>query len=71
MPRLNFFVMWLWYGPQLFLNLMAMTLAFPFLVLWSFIDPEAVWAVTAAFDRWSLDKEEEIKSAIGRLNKKP
>lgn len=71
MPRLNFFVMWLWYGPQLFLGLTAMTLAFPFLALWSFIDPEAVCAVTAAFDQWSLAKEEEIKSAIGRLNKKP
>ncbi|HOU23522.1 MAG TPA: hypothetical protein PLN42_04645 [Anaerolineae bacterium] len=71
MSRLNCLVMWLWYGPQLVLGLAAMTLAFPFLVLWSFFDAESPSEITAAFDRWSLEKEEEIKSAIGRLGKKP
>ena len=71
MSKLNYLVMWLWYGPQLFLGLAAMTLAFPFLVLWSFFDAERPCEITAAFDRWLLEKEEEIKSAIGRLAKKP
>lgn len=71
MSRFNWFVIWLWYGPQLVLGLAAMTLAFPFLVLWSFFDLEGASAVTATFDHWSLEKEEEIKSAVGRLSKKP
>ena len=71
MSKLNYLVMWLWYSPQLFLGLTAMTLAFPFLVLWSFFDAESPSEITAAFDRWLLEKEEEIKSAIGRLTKKP
>lgn len=71
MSKLNYLVMWLWYGPQLFLGLTALTLAFPFLVLWSFFDAERPYEITAAFDRWLLEKEEEIKSAIGRLTKKP
>lgn len=71
MSKLNYLMMWPWYGPQLFLGLAAMTMAIPFLVLWTFFDAESPSEITAAFDRWSLEKEEEIKSAIGRLTKKP